>query len=94
MIDDIMKKKQFLFLGNNAATDMRDNLFISMLALSIMFYIWECKLQKRLPSNKGLANDVFYLIENIRRASATIRHDMSINLHICRSWTVEATRRR
>jgi hypothetical protein len=93
-LDNNMKEKKILFLGNNVATDMRDNLFISTLAITVMFYIWECKLQKRLPSNEGLANDVFYLIENIRRASAMIRHDMSINLHICRSWTPEAARRR
>jgi hypothetical protein len=87
-------KKFFFFMGLNTNTDKIDNVFISTLAVSIMFYIWECKLQKKLPTCEGLRNEIFYSVENIRRASATLRHHMSIDLHICRCWTAEASRRR
>jgi hypothetical protein len=87
-------KKNFFFMGLNTNTDKIDNVFISTLAVSIMFYIWECKLQKKLPTCEGLRNEIFYSVENIRRASATLRHHMSIDLHICRCWTAEASRRR
>jgi hypothetical protein len=86
--------REFLFIGKNLLTLKRDNFFISTLAINIMFYIWECKLQKKIPSGEGLANFVFYNVESIRRASTTLRTAMSINLAICRGWKAESDRRR
>jgi hypothetical protein len=40
-------KKKFFFMGFNNLTEKVDNVFISTLAVSIMFYIWECKLHKK-----------------------------------------------
>jgi hypothetical protein len=89
-------KKKFLFTGTNCDTDKIDNFFLSTVAISLMFYIWECKLQKRLPTTESMANDIFYNIENIRRASSTLKAHMAKknNLLLCRSWTAEVSRRR
>jgi hypothetical protein len=90
--DDIAKKR-FLFLGYDTVSDIYDNFFISTLALVIMLSVWECKLQKKIPVSEKIANDVFFHVENIRRASSAIRPYMTLNLHICRNWSAEVSRR-
>jgi hypothetical protein len=93
---NILSKKKFLFTGTNWDTDIIDNFFLSTVAVILMFYIWECKLRKRLPTTEGMANDLFYNMENIRRASSTLRMHMAKvnNLLLCRIWTAEVSRRR
>jgi hypothetical protein len=86
-------KKKFLFMGVNPSTDKRDNFFISTLAIVILFYIWECKLQKKIPYMEAMANEVFYTLENIRRVSNKCQTDMLIDLAICRDWKAETVRR-
>jgi hypothetical protein len=49
-----------------------------------MFSIWECKLQKTIPTVEKLENDVFFNMENIRKVSSALRSDILLNLHICR----------
>jgi hypothetical protein len=90
--DDLMKKK-FLFTGINLYTEKRDNFFATSLAIIMLFYIWECKLQKKIPTLDGMTNEVFYTLENIRRASTTCQLAMIINLAICRDWKAETDRR-
>jgi hypothetical protein len=85
--------KKFIFTGTNAVSNKIDNAFICALSVTICFYIWECKLQKKLPSAESLANDIFYNIENMRKASNQIRHDMDLRLHICRNWSEQTGRR-
>jgi hypothetical protein len=86
-------KKRFLFTGINLHTDKRDNFFATSLAIIMLFYIWECKLQKKIPTLDGMSNEVFYTLENIRRASTTCQLAMIINLAICRDWKAETDRR-
>jgi hypothetical protein len=90
---DQLTKKNFLFLGINPATGKRDNFFVSTIAISIMRFIWECKLQKQIPVAESLANDIFFNIEGIRRASSTLKMSMNLDLSLCRNWTAEITRR-
>jgi hypothetical protein len=51
--------KKFIFTGTNAVSNKIDNVFISALSVSICFYVWECKLQKKLAEVESLANDIF-----------------------------------
>jgi exonuclease III len=88
------EEKKFVFLGINNLTGNLDNFFISTLSIFILFYIWSCKLSKRIPVLEGLKNDLFFEIESIRRLSSTLREDMSLNLAICRAWREEAGSRR
>jgi hypothetical protein len=88
------KLRIFLFTGTNAVTDKLDNCFISAISVAICFYLWECKLQKKLPLTASLINDIFYNIENMRKASSQVRKDMDLRLHICRSWDEQVSRRR
>jgi hypothetical protein len=80
-------------MGVNPLTDKRDNFFVSTLAIVILFYIWECKLQKKIPYMDGMANKIFYTLENIRRVSNKCQNDMLIDLAICRDWKAETVRR-
>jgi hypothetical protein len=84
---------RYLFCGVNVITEKRDNFFLSTVAISAMFYIWECKLRKIKPSAEELANDIFYGIESISRASSTMILAMNLDLHICRNWKAECSRR-
>jgi hypothetical protein len=59
-LGDDLTKKIFLFIGKTDITGPQDDFFISTMALVIMFAIWECKLQKSVPSLEKIANDVFY----------------------------------
>jgi hypothetical protein len=86
--------KKFVFIGTNAVSNKIDNSFISALSVSACFYIWECKLQKKLPVCESLANEILYNIENMRKASNQIRRDMDLRLHICRNWSEQTGRRR
>jgi subtilase family serine protease len=85
--------KNFLFTGANPFSGLRDNFFFSTLAIVILFSIWDSKLQKNLPNGEKIANDVFHLMENIRRASTAMRNDMLNNLLLCRNWSDEVNRR-
>jgi hypothetical protein len=58
-----------------------------------MYSVWECKLQKAIPTAEKMANDVFFMIENIKKSSAILGADMLLNLHICRCWSAEVGRR-
>jgi exonuclease III len=87
-------KKKFFLLGHLKTMDSFDNFFIITIAMSCMFYIWECKLKKQIPAYMSLLNDMYYSVENIRRISGKIREAMSLNIAICRSWHEEAQRRR
>jgi hypothetical protein len=81
------KKIVFLFTGKADITGQ------STVSLVIMYSIWECKLQKAVPSPEKLANDVFFMVENIRRVSTKLRYDMTLDLLICRCWRAETSRR-
>jgi hypothetical protein len=86
--------KYFYFCGLNPQTKKVDNLFLQVLTKVIMYSIWESKLSKQLPSIMKVTNDIFFLIENMRRYSNKLRQDMNIGLTICRIWQDEASRRR
>jgi hypothetical protein len=94
MTNDNDKLKKFFFTGINPISGLHDNFFLQAIAILAMFYIWECKLQKRLPTYMGLLNEMFWTGELIRRNSSLFRESMIINLYICRSWQEEAGRRR
>jgi hypothetical protein len=85
--------KNFIFTGR-APNISETNLFISSVSIIFNFYIWQCKLQKKLPTPAALENELFYSLENILRTSNTIRNDMQLNLPLCRNWQDEAGRRR
>jgi hypothetical protein len=95
VLDTDEKLIRFLFCGINTVTEKRDNFFLSTVAISIMLYIrvWECKLRKTKPTVEALANDIFYGVENIGRASSTLYLAMNLDLLICRNWKAECISR-
>jgi hypothetical protein len=93
VFDNDEKLIRFLFCGINTETEKRDNFFLSTIAISIMLYIWECKLRKIRPTSEALANDIFYGVENIGRASSTLYLAMNLDLLICRNWKAECISR-
>jgi zinc-binding in reverse transcriptase len=86
--------KKFLFTGHNPISGEIDNFFIQTIAILSMFYIWECKLQKKIPVLMGLLNELFYTGELIRQNSSKLREGMQLNLGLCRIWKDEASSRR
>jgi hypothetical protein len=94
LLTDDLEKKSFIFLGSNNLTKRIDNFFISTVAVFINFYIWECKLAKKIPVLENLKNDLFFGMEPIRILSSKLRADMQLNLALCRVWRDEAGRRR
>jgi hypothetical protein len=92
-LDSEHKKKTFVFTGKTDINAPKENFFLSTISLVLMYSLWECKLQKTVPSPEKLANDVFFTVENIRRVSAKLRNDMNLNLLICRCWRAETSRR-
>jgi hypothetical protein len=92
--DTDLEKKYFIFTGRNNLDFSYKNAFLRTLSIVISYYIWECKLKKRIPMAESLYNDIFYTIDNMRKANRALSHDMQLNLHICRVWTAEANYRR
>jgi hypothetical protein len=90
--DDILMKK-FIFTGLIPETNDL-NFFALTISTYISFYIWQCKLQKKLPILSGLCNDIFYYVDNIRVISPLLRLDMNLNLPLCRLWAAESSQRR
>jgi hypothetical protein len=90
--NDHLALKNFIFNGsmpdNNGI-----NFFILTVSAHINFYIWQCKLQKKLPVQTGLYNDIFYSIENIRAICPKLRNDMFLNLPLCRNGAAESSSR-
>jgi hypothetical protein len=88
------KKERFFFTGSNPATGKVDNMFLLALAMVIMFYIWECKLKKTMPTIMGLTNEIFWTMDIAIKLNRRLSEDMTNNLHICRIWKAEASARR
>jgi hypothetical protein len=93
-LNDDVKLKKFFFLGTNPRSDKIDNMFFVILKITVMFYFWECKLQKKQPSYSGLLNEVFFSIEKIRLFSGKLREAMNIDLNLFRVWQAEVSNRR
>jgi hypothetical protein len=92
-LDNGFSKKKFFFMGYDPITERFDNFFVNTVSLVIMWSVWECKLQKKIPVSEKIANDVFFQVENIRRASSALRDSMMLNLLLCRNWSAEVSRR-
>jgi hypothetical protein len=88
------EKKLFVFTGTNCVSGQIDNRLIRAISVHFCYYIWECKLQKKLPAVESLYNDLFYGIENMRKASSMMQQAYNLDLHICRTWAIEASSRR
>jgi hypothetical protein len=80
------EQKKFFFVGMNWTTNSVDNLFLEVLALVIMYSIWDCKLRKQIPVLMKIVNDVSFYIGNARALRNSMRIGMDNNLHICRHW--------
>jgi hypothetical protein len=88
---DVVKK--FLFTG--MGPDFTEPNFFLLTVMSIgLHFIWQCKLQKRLPVNEGLLNEIFFVAGNIIKVSNNMRNTMNLNLPLCRNWAAESSRRR
>jgi hypothetical protein len=70
------------------------NFFLLTIMSIALFYIWQCKLQKKLPVMEGLLNEIFFTAENILKVSSLMKLTMNLNLPLCRNWTDESSRRR
>jgi hypothetical protein len=90
----INEQKKLFFLGVNPIDDSNKNSFLFCVIMHFMHFIWQCKLQKKLPTMQNLLNDIFYNVETIRKNCGEIRDNMANNLTICRIWNDEAGRRR
>jgi hypothetical protein len=84
------KKMQFTGMGPDFT---EPNFFILTIMSIAMHYIWQCKLQKNLPSLEGLLNEIFFIGGNILKVSNTMRNAMNLNLPLCRNWAAESGRR-
>jgi hypothetical protein len=85
--------KSILFTGILPEAN-KPNLFILTVAIVLLFHIWECKLQKRLPTTESMLNDLFYTTNSIIKSSSKIRDEMINNLPLCRDWQAEVGQRR
>jgi hypothetical protein len=93
-LDTGAKKKNYLFLGINPLTGKIDNVFLELLSIILMWYIWECKLQKKQPVYSGLLNEIFFTIDKMVKTSGKLREAMTINLTLFRVWNAEIGFRR
>jgi hypothetical protein len=59
-LNDVTAEKNFFFLSINPSSGKNDNLFISLISRLFMFFIWQCKLNKKLPTISNLLNDIFF----------------------------------
>jgi hypothetical protein len=89
---DVQNLNKFVFTGI-LPNMLTPNRFLMIIASTINYYTWQCKLQKKSPSIEGLKNDLFYGVENILHSNRQIRLDMINDLPLCRSWHNEAGRR-
>jgi hypothetical protein len=92
--NDDIKVRKFIFMGQSHFSDSIDNFFISTVAITLNYFVWQCKLQKKIPVSENWYNELFYAVEIIRRISNNLRVDMSLNLPLCRNWSEESSRRR
>jgi hypothetical protein len=59
----------------------------------VQFYVWECKLQKRLQSLSSYLDFNFFHMEIIRKTNKKVSKTMSrTNLDLCRYWQTERGR--
>jgi hypothetical protein len=86
--------ENLFFWANRILVKMLAIFFISTVATMLNFFIWQCKLQKKIPVIEKWYYELFYAVEIIRHISNNMRADMNLNLPMCRNWSEEASRRR
>jgi hypothetical protein len=84
--------KNFLFTGTIAGLKTQ-NFFLSTVSIVFNYEIWRAKLRKKIPILNSLLNNLIFTVENIRQVCNNIRHDMQLNLPLCRNWHDEAAQR-
>jgi hypothetical protein len=88
--DDIRKTLFTGLLPENTT----QNSFLLLVVTTILNFVWQCKLQKKLPTLENLLNDLYFSADAVIKCSLVIRDAMNLNLPLCRSWRAEADRRR
>jgi hypothetical protein len=90
---DIEGQKKILFTG--MGPDFNEpNIFLLTIMSIALHFIWQCKLQKKLPTLEGMLNDIFFIAESILKTSNVVLNAMNLNLPLCRDWAAESGRRR
>jgi hypothetical protein len=84
----------FWFLGSiKTNPKFENNLFLRMTMIVIQFFIWECKLNKRVQSLSSCLNFYFYHMEILRKVNKKLQYNMGkTDLDLCRYWNSERGR--
>ena len=65
----------------------KENKFKRILILTIQFFVWEAKLQKKLPVANHVLGETISLLENAMRTDTDLRLGrVNFNCHLCRHW--------
>jgi hypothetical protein len=92
-LNTVTERKKFWFLSLHVDVVVNKNTFLNLTTLVILFYVWECKLQKKRQSFGSALNYFFYHMDIIRKISSQTRTEMTkLNLDLCRYWNGERRR--
>jgi hypothetical protein len=84
----------FWFLGGiKSNPTFENNLFLRMTMIIIQFFIWECKINKRVQSLSSCLNFYFYHMEILCKVNKKLQYKMGkTDLDLCRYWNSERGR--
>jgi hypothetical protein len=93
-LGNIVARKMFWFFGTIPENlECRDSIFFRLSVITVQYYVWECKLQKRNQSLSSCLDFYFFHMETTRRTNKKVSKTMSkTNLDLCRYWQTERGR--
>jgi exonuclease III len=92
-LDTLDKRRNFWFFCFNDNQRFNKNIFLTVTVLVILFYVWDCKLQKKRQSLMSCLNFYFFHMETARKLNSCLRNEMNnLNLDLCRYWNGERRR--
>ena len=80
-------KKIFWFCGISPTRTVGGGIFLNIISSTLMFTIWEQKLNKNKLSIATVENIFFFFLGKIYDGNSEFRENiMSLNLSLCRNW--------
>jgi exonuclease III len=95
-LSSLALRKKFWFFGMVKENNhMTTKCFFQLVTITIMFYVWNCKLKKIVQSFASCKNFFFYHMDLSKKVSSSLRNEMEgIDIDLCRHWHGERPWRR
>jgi hypothetical protein len=86
--NDVNVRRKMYMCGSVAqARTAADSFFYKLTSILLNFYMWECRMKKKIPSIATVRSEFFYLFNNVVSVSGKLS-ELAAHSHVsaCRRW--------